>query len=127
MLKTNCILFLAGGCGYPLLELAWRGHTHYSMAIAGGLCMCAIHEVCNKRLKHRPLFFKCLAGAGIITGIELLTGLVVNEWLDMRVWDYSRLPLNILGQICLPFSVLWAFLTIPAMGLGTLCSMQEKK
>ena len=29
--------FLIGAVGYPLLELAWRGHTHPSMALAGGM------------------------------------------------------------------------------------------
>ena len=126
-MKTNVTLFMIGGCAYPLLEIVWRGHTHSSMAIAGGLCMCAIHFVCNKRMKNRPLVLKCLAGAGIITGIELIIGVVVNKWLQLQVWDYSHQPFNILGQVCLPFSILWAFLTIPAMGVGMLCAQQKKK
>ena len=126
-MKTNVTLFMIGGCAYPLLEIVWRGHTHSSMAIAGGLCMCAIHFVCNKRMKTQPLVLKCLAGAGIITGIELIIGVVVNKWLQLQVWDYSHQPFNILGQVCLPFSILWAFLTIPAMGVGMLCAQQKKK
>ena len=37
-------------------------------------------------------------------------GLVLNICLDMAVWDYSTLPGNLWGQICLPFSALWALL-----------------
>ena len=126
-MKTKGTLFIVGGCAYPLLEIVWRGHTHYSMAIAGGMCMCAIHDVCNIRMKGRPLYQKCLAGAGIITGVELAVGLVVNEWLHMQVWDYSRLPLNLFGQVCLPFSLLWGLLTIPAMGVCSLCAPHQRK
>lgn len=50
---------------------------------------------------------KCLIGMLIITGIELLFGVVFNILLDEKVWDYSRVPLNFLGQICLPFSIAW--------------------
>ena len=37
-------------------------------------------------------------------------GLVLNICLGMAVWDYSTLPGNLWGQICLPFSALWALL-----------------
>jgi uncharacterized membrane protein len=126
-MKEQISTFLIGSAAYPMLEIIWRGHSHVSMALAGGLSVYAIHEICNVRLHKRPLLLKCLAGACIITGIELVTGLVVNEWLQLHVWDYSRLPLNIMGQICLPFSILWALLTIPAMGIGLFCTSLKKK
>ena len=119
--KTQTLLFLAGGIAYPVLEIVWRGHTHYSMALAGGICLCGIHEICNLRMKARPLVEKCLAGAGIITGVELVIGTIFNGILKMHVWDYSALTLYLFGQVCLPFSLLWGLLTIPAMGLCTLC------
>lgn len=119
--KTQTLLFLTGGIAYPVLEIVWRGHTHYSMALAGGICLCGIHEICNRRMKNRPLIEKCLAGAGIITGVELAVGVIFNGVLKMQVWDYSALPLNLFGQVCLPFSLLWALLTLPAMGLCALC------
>ncbi len=124
-MKKNLFLFLAGGSIYPTLEMAWRGRTHVSMAVAGGLCLCLIDKICNIRLKRRPLFTKCLAGAGIITGVEFLTGVVVNIAWKLDVWDYSFLPFNILGQICLPFSVLWALATLPAMGLCKICDKSK--
>ncbi len=120
-MKKNLFLFLAGGSIYPTLEMAWRGRTHVSMAVAGGICLCLIDNICNFRLKKHPLFTKCLAGAGIITGVEFLTGVVVNIVWKLDVWDYSFLPMNILGQICLPFSALWALATLPAMGLCKVC------
>ncbi len=115
------LLFLTGSCAYPTLEMMWRGRTHYSMAIAGGTCLCLIDKICCEKLSHKSMTAKCAAGAGIITGVELVTGLVVNELLHYNVWDYSGVPFNILGQVCLPYSLLWAFLSIPAMAVCQLC------
>lgn len=55
-------------------------------------------------------------GAGIITGVELVFGLVFNRALGMGVWDYSRVPLNLWGQICLPFTLIW-------LGFSFYCSV----
>ena len=33
------MMFWIGAAGYPLIELWWRGRTHPSMALAGGLAM----------------------------------------------------------------------------------------
>lgn len=34
-----------------------------------------------------------------------------SRWFGWNVWDYNNMPLNLLGQICLPFTVLWFFLS----------------
>ena len=47
----------------------------------------------------------------IITGVEFVTGLIVNVWLGLKVWDYSNLPYNVLGQICLLYVFIWFFLS----------------
>lgn len=126
-MRKNLVLFVTGGTLYPILEILCRGRTDFSMALAGGSCLCLIDKVCNNRLQGRPLMMKCLAGSGIITTIEFCTGVVVNLLLKMNVWDYSQMPTNILGQICAPFSILWFFVTIPAMGLCTACSKLTTK
>jgi len=119
-MKKYFFLFLTGGTIYPTLEIACRGRTDVSMAAAGGICLCLIERVCNQEIKFRPLGVRCFVGSGIITGVEFATGLIVNIGLKLNVWDYSALPLNILGQICLPFSILWFLATIPAMGICAL-------
>lgn len=119
-MEKKLALFLSGAAIYPALEILCRGKTDFSMAVAGGVCVCLIDRVCNDRLHERPLSVKCLAGSGIITTVEFGTGVLVNMVLKLNVWDYSQIPLNILGQICFPFSLLWCFVTIPAMLLGTL-------
>ena len=116
-MRKDSILFLTGSCAYTTLEMAWRGHTHYSMALAGGVCLCLIDHICCGMLEGRSLFTRCLAGSGLITGVELAAGIIVNQVMGLGVWDYSDMPMNIMGQVCLPYSVLWFGLTLPAMAL----------
>lgn len=124
-MKKDAFLFLTGGAIYPTLEIAARGRTDFSMAVAGGLCLCLIDHICNGKIKDEPLYVRCAAGSGIITGVEFMIGVLVNLILRLNVWDYSSMPLNILGQICLPFSLLWFAATIPAMGLCQLCGRSK--
>lgn len=103
-------LFVLGGAGYVGLELLWRGRSHISMFFAGGICFLLLGRL--QRTKLSPAA-KSLLGAGVITAVELLTGLLVNR--GFRVWDYRQMPLNYLGQICLPFSLLWIPVSFGAM------------
>jgi hypothetical protein len=100
-------LWLWGGFIYYLIEIAWRGYSHPSMFILGGICFVAIGGINNYFPWHLGLVWQALIGAGVITVLELITGLIVNRWLGLGVWDYSGLPLNILGQISLLYSFFW--------------------
>jgi len=60
---------------------------------------------------------RCTAGAGVITGVEFALGILLNRVLGLRIWDYSEVPLNLLGQVCLPYSLLWLGLSLPAIAL----------
>lgn len=122
-MKKYTTLFLTGGTIYPLLEIACRGKTDISMGFAGGICLCLINHVCNSRMKNSPIATKCLAGSFIITTVEFAVGILVNVVFKMDVWDYSGLPMNVMGQICIPFSILWFFMTLPAMGI---CALFER-
>ncbi len=111
-------LFFAGSSIYPAIELLYRRKTHISMAMAGGSSLCIIDKICNGLLKQKRLPVKCIAGSFIITSVELVTGLIVNVYMKKNVWDYSNLPMNMKGQVCLPFTIAWGLITIPAL---TLC------
>ncbi len=63
------------------------------------------------------LLWQMLLGGGIITVLERITGLCVNVWMGWNVWDYSNMPLNLWGQICLPYSLLWAAISLAAVFL----------
>lgn len=107
------LLFLIGGRLYTWIELLWRGHTHWTMFILGGLCF-VIMGLLNEHIFpwELGLFQQCLISAVIITVFEFATGCIVNLWLRWNVWDYSDVPLNLLGQICLPFFFAWILLSV---------------
>lgn len=116
-LKINSVLFAAGSGIYSLIEILWRGYTHWTMGVTGGLCLVLIHRA-DLMTAGQRLWKKCLIGSGIITSLEFVVGCIVNLWLKWNVWDYSGAPMNILGQICLPFSIAWFLLSVPAIFLG---------
>ena len=95
-------LFCVGGLGYVALELLWRGRSHGSMFLAGGSCFLLLGELDKKRL---PIPIRAALGAGVITMVEYAAGLLFNR--SYAVWDYRDQPLNLHGQICLPFSLIW--------------------
>lgn len=103
------ILFLVGGLTYILMELLFRGHTHWTMFLVGGLCFLLIGAINEVIPWEMPLWMQSIIGAVIITSIEFVSGCIINLWLGWNVWDYSNLPFNVFGQICLPFSVIWIF------------------
>ena len=121
--RERWIVFGVGAVGYSMLEVLWRGYTHWTMALTGGVCFQAIYAI-NRRLRRRPWPLRCALGAAVITGAELAVGLVVNERLRMRVWDYSRNRLNFRGQICALYSALWFLLCIP---LGPFCAWLRRR
>ena len=110
----NCLLFAVGGGAYVGLEFLWRGRSHISMFAAGGICFLLIGHL-NRVEPKLPLPLRAVAGAGIVTAVELAAGLLANR--DYRVWDYRDQPGNFLGQICPLFSALWIPLSFVALVL----------
>lgn len=109
------ILFGAGGLLYVLCELMWRGCSHWTMFLVGGICFIMIGLINEVLPLDMTLVRQMAIGAVIITTVEFVSGCIINLWIGWNVWDYSGLPFNILGQVCLPFSFLW-FL-ISAIGI----------
>lgn len=108
------LIFSLGAILYNLIEILFRGYTHWSMSIAGGIAVLILYVV-DFKLTSKSILLRCLIGCLTITAIEFIAGCIVNIWLGMDVWDYSDLPLNFLGQICLPFSSIWFLLSFPAI------------
>ena len=112
----KCVLFYLGGFGYMTLEFVWRGWSHGSMFLLGGACFLLIGKL-NRCLRRITPALRLMAFSGIITALELLTGLLVNR--DHTVWDYRNLPLQFRGQICVPYALLWIPVSFLAMILHT--------
>lgn len=108
-----------GGLLYIAVELLWRGHTHWTMGVLGGVCFAAI-GLLDETWPDMPVCNQAAFGALIVTAAELVVGLVVNVWLGWGVWDYSTMPLNIMGQVCLPYTLLWVLLSAVAIVIENL-------
>lgn len=104
-------LFSFGGIIYILIEMLWRGYSHWSMFILGGLCFVLLGLINQKYTRDIPLPIQMLIGAFIITVLEFISGCILNLWLGLNVWDYYDMPYNIMGQICLPYMILWFLLS----------------
>lgn len=119
-IEKYILILLIGGLGYGFIEIAFRGYTHWSMVITGAsayLCLYIINEASD----NMPILLKSVAGAIIITVMELSVGLVVNRHFDMAVWDYTSTPFNFLGIISLPFTACWfimSFILISMFNFG---------
>lgn len=106
------LLFTIGGSAYMGLELLWRGWSHGSMFLAGGSCFLLLGELDKRKL---PVPLRAALGAGVITMVEYAAGLLFNR--SYAVWDYRDQPLNLHGQICLPFSLIWMPVGLGGMAL----------
>jgi len=115
------IIYTLGSLGYCIIEILWRGYSHWSMTVTGGICFMIIFYI-NCSLPQKSVWKKCLISAAAVTLTEFAVGCVVNLSFGWNVWDYSDRPMSLLGQICPEYFVLWYLLCIPA----TLMSEQIK-
>jgi len=53
-----------------------------------------------------------LFGGLAAAAVEYLVGLFDQKVLGVRFWDYSHLPGNVGGKVCLPFTVAWGLLAL---------------
>ncbi len=105
------IYFVLGGISYACLELLWRGRTHWTMVLLGGICTAVLYAI-NVYCRELSIFKRAVMGCAFITLAELLTGIAVNKILSWNVWDYSTVPFNFMGQICLLYSAIWFVLCL---------------
>ena len=112
MTKKYFILGIIGGAVYVLLEMLWRGYSHWTMFLLGAICFILIGLVNEVLEWDTPLILQMFCGCAIITALEFVTGCIVNLWFGWDVWDYSQYKFNVLGQISLRSSVGWYFLSL---------------
>ncbi|HHU23136.1 MAG TPA: hypothetical protein GXZ52_06975 [Clostridiales bacterium] len=115
-------VYALGAMSYGAIELIWRGFTHWTMPLTGGLCFLFLYLIATRF--HVPLWKKWVLSAAVITTVEFLVGLIVNIKLGWRVWDYSDRAFNLMGQICLLFTFYWFLLAIPGVGV---CGQLRKR
>mgnify|MGYP000858725730 FL=1 len=110
-------LLIYGGGIYYFIELAYRGYSHYTMILVGGLCFVCIGLLNELYTYKMSLIKQMIISCVIVTVIELIAGAILNILLKLKIWDYSNLKFNLFGQISLRTSIIWFFLALPAIYL----------
>ena len=111
-IKKYEFLFFVGATIYVVIEKLYRGYSHWTMFLLGGICFIALGLINEVMPWDMPLLLQMFIGGIIITVLELITGCVVNLWFGWNVWDYSELPFNLWGQISLFSSIVWVGLSL---------------
>ncbi len=112
----HIILFLIFGAIYFLIETLWKGHlTHWSMFVLAGFIGVTIGQLNEHIPWEMPFFNQCFIGMIIATILEGISGVILNIWLKLNIWNYSNVPLNFFfGQCSVPFCIAW-------FGLAAIC------
>ena len=111
-IKKYEFLFFVGATIYVIIEKLYRGYSHWTMFLLGGICFIALGLINEVIPWNMSLLLQMFIGGMIITVLEFITGCIVNLWLGWNVWDYSELPFNLLGQISLFSSIVWVGLSL---------------
>lgn len=112
------LLFILGGCIYYSFEIIFRGFSHWSMFLLGGLCLwfCTWQGLILDW--SEPLWKQLLYCVIFVTSMEFVTGIIVNKLFHWNVWDYSDQPLQLFGQICVPFMIIFSGLCLIGIFFG---------
>ena len=90
-LRGHIVRWMFGGVLYGILEILWRGCTHWTMLLLAAL-LCIPLDLANERIPWAmPLWLQAVLGGLTVTAAELAAGLVLNRWLGLAIWDYSWL------------------------------------
>lgn len=114
----SLLLWMWTGGLYFFMEVAWKTFQGRPETISWTMFALAIFlaiplERFGAELPWAmPLWIQTIICATAITSAEFIAGLILNVWLELGIWDYSHLPGNILGQICVPFYFVWIAVSV---------------
>ena len=112
------ILFLVGYCVYIAIEVTFRNYSFPLMGIVGAISFILIDRINEVMPWDTDLIIQSVIGSLIVTTFELIVGEGLKFFNQPPMWDYSSLPLNFNGVICLPFSLVWVLLSAIAILLA---------
>ena len=118
--RVSEIVFLmaAGGSIYYLIEIGFRGYSHWTMFVLGGLALAFCSFQGEVMRWSEPMWLQIVRAVLFLTSLEFATGIICNKWLKIGIWDYADQPFQLWGQICLPFVVMFSGLLFLAIVLG---------
>lgn len=106
-------LFLSCGLIYCMIEILYRGYSHWSMFVLAGLlgvfCVDPINNILSFDCDY---IIQILVSTVLCTFAEGITGIIVNIWLGLNVWDYSNMRFGtfFFGQCNIVFCGAWALI-----------------
>lgn len=106
------MIFGIFGALYYSLELIYDGTSHWGMFVCAGLTGVTSSYIL-KHYNRLSMVIKALLITMVILILEFISGYILNIYFNLNVWDYSLLPFNLYGQICLYFGLIWFFLFGP--------------
>lgn len=107
-LSQYLFLWAAGGSMYYSIEILYRGFSHWTMFGLGGVCFLFFYLQGKLTAWSDPIWIQIIRSTIFVVANEFITGIIVNKWMKLRIWDYSDQPFQLFGQICLPFAILFS-------------------
>ena len=115
----SLVMFLAGFCAFITIEVLFRGYSYVMSGVMGGLAVIALDRINDEISWDMDLALQALIGGAFVTAMEFAVGAIAKYTNILPVmWDYSDVPLNIGGIICLPFTIAWTLLSVLAIFLA---------
>ena len=115
--RRNAFLFIVGGSLYAAIEVLWRGYSHPALLVVGGLCFLLVGDINSRLGRDITLPVQAAIAVALVTAVEFASGCILNLRLELQLWDYSRAPLNLWGQICPFYMLAWIPLVLLAIVL----------
>lgn len=109
--------------GY-LLEKGFAAATHARQQTRKGfllLPLCPVYGLAVTAVLALPPELTATFGGRFFwggltaTAVEYAVHLLYDRLLRVRFWDYSGLPGNLVGRVCVPFSAVWGLLLAAAV------------
>lgn len=106
------ILFITGFCLYITIEVCYRGYSYPLMGVCGGIILLILDRINDKISWDMDILLQGCIGSLVTTLFEFVIGSICLILDFNLMWDYSNLPLNFAGIICVPFSLVWIGISI---------------
>lgn len=105
------VLFITFSALYVWIEIMFRNRSDRSMLALSGVLGVILGLLNNVIPWSMTLVQQALIGGFlIVTPMEYIVGIIFNN--TYKIWDYRNMPLNIDGQICLPFTLIWCIISL---------------
>ena len=106
-------LFLSCGFIYCMIEILFRGWSHWSMfVLTGFLGVFCVDSINNTLSFDCDYIVQILISTILCTIGEGISGIILNIWLQLNVWDYSKMTFGtfFFGQCNVLFCFAWALI-----------------